>query len=69
MQKYTDFGLKARAIMLEKRITMTQIAKHVGVSAPYISDIFRGGRKGLAQRAKIADFLGMEGEESNGVSD
>lgn len=62
MPMCSDFGLKARVAMLQKDITMTALAEHLGVSVSYISDIFRGARKGKTQRQKIIDFLGLEDE-------
>jgi len=59
MSEYTDFGLKARSIMLQKKITLTALAKEVGICPPYLSEIFRGTRKGETQKKKIAKILGI----------
>jgi transcriptional regulator with XRE-family HTH domain len=59
----SDYGRKARIAMLEKDITMTFIAKECNVSVSYISDIFRGARKGVAQRGKINGILGITESE------
>lgn len=60
MRPYTDFGLKARAIMLQKGIAIQDVAKAVGISRCYVSDLFTGARETLKQKQKISDFLGME---------
>lgn len=65
MVQYTDFGLEARAIMLKKKITMTALAKDIGVCCSYLSEIFKGTRTGRAQKAKIAEILGMKNELAN----
>lgn len=56
----TNFGVEARKIMLEKDMTMTELAKQLGISNSYLTDIFRGGRKGTKQKQRIAEILGME---------
>lgn len=58
--QYSEFGLKARAIMLRKKITMAAIAKEMGVSTAYISDLLRGARETPERRKQIAKILGME---------
>ncbi len=59
MQKYSDFGLEARSAMLKKGITMTALAKELGVSATYVSEILKGTRNGKNQKTKIAQLLDM----------
>ncbi|MGG0891656.1 helix-turn-helix domain-containing protein [Cytobacillus horneckiae] len=62
MTHYTDFGVEARKIMLQKNIKMIDLAKELGVSVTYISEILKGTRRGEKQKPKIAEFLGMESE-------
>ena len=57
---YTEFGHQARRIMLEKRITMTALAKEIGVCTSYVSEIFKGTRAGKVQKEKIAEVLSMK---------
>lgn len=57
---YTDFEIEARTIMLKKRITMTVLAQHLGISVSYVSDILRGGRRGVNYRDKIMEFLNSD---------
>lgn len=57
MQAYSEFGIEARAIMLKKKITMTSLAKEVGVSTSYLSEIFKGTRSGKNQKSKIMEVL------------
>lgn len=63
MEKYSEFGAEARKIMLQKGITLKDIAEKLNVSAPYVSDILRGNRKGEKQKPIIAEMLGLESEE------
>jgi transcriptional regulator with XRE-family HTH domain len=46
--------------MLQKNITLTALAKEVGVSVTYVSEIFKGTREGKKYRDKIASLLGIE---------
>lgn len=62
MQNYTEFGAEARKIMLQKNIKMTYVAKEIGVSVSYVSDILKGARAGEKQKPLIAKMLGMESE-------
>jgi transcriptional regulator with XRE-family HTH domain len=59
-QTYSDFGLKARAVMLQKKITMTSLAEDLQVSVSYLSEIFKGTRNGASQKKRIAEILGLE---------
>ncbi|WHX50521.1 helix-turn-helix transcriptional regulator [Paenibacillus woosongensis] len=62
MEKYSEFGAEARKIMLQRGITLKDIAEKLNVSAPYVSDILRGNRKGEKQKPIIAEMLGLESE-------
>lgn len=62
MPYYTDFGAEARKIMLQKSIKMRDVAKELGVSVTYVSEIFKGTREGKKQKPLIAKMLGMESE-------
>ncbi|MEI7027127.1 helix-turn-helix domain-containing protein [Paenibacillus sp. y28] len=60
MTHYTEFGLKARTIMLQKNIKMKELAAELGVSVTYVSEIFKGTREGVKQKPVIAQILEME---------
>ncbi|WP_138751882.1 helix-turn-helix domain-containing protein [Paenibacillus sinopodophylli] len=62
MANYTEFGAEARKIMLQKNIKMKDVAKEVGVSVTYVSEIFKGTRPGKNQKPIIAKMLGLESE-------
>ncbi|WP_010271417.1 helix-turn-helix domain-containing protein [Paenibacillus senegalensis] len=62
MQKYSDFGLQARKLMLQKGITLKDIAEKLNLSTPYVSEILKGTRRGEKQKPIIAEMLGMEKE-------
>ncbi|AVV56387.1 transcriptional regulator [Paenibacillus glucanolyticus] len=64
MTHYTEFGAEARKIMFQRNIKMIDVAKEIGVSVSYVSDIFKGARSGEKQKPLIAKMLGMESEVS-----
>ena len=54
---YTDFGLMIRRILLERNMTMKQLASDCGISLSYLSDILRGSRSPQKQVDKIKEVL------------
>lgn len=62
MQQYSEFGAEARKRMLQKGITMTEIANELGITKSYLSEILKGTRRGKKQKPVIAKMLGMESE-------
>jgi hypothetical protein len=59
LQAYSEFGIKARTVMLQKSMTMTALAKELKISRAYVSDIFLGLRQAPKQKKRIAEFLGL----------
>ncbi len=60
MKPCTGFELEARSAMLEKGISVTELAKTLGITQQYLSDIFGGARKATKQKKKIADILQID---------
>lgn len=57
-------GLKIRAAREKKGLTLAQLAEKIGKTAPYLSDIERGNRRGsYATLEMIARVLEMPVEE------
>ena len=57
-------GLKIRAAREKKGMTLAQLAEKIGKTAPYLSDIERGNRRGSYETlAMIAQVLEMQVEE------
>lgn len=57
-------GLRIRAVREQKGMTLTELASKVGRSAPYISDIERGNRRGTYETlVKIAEALEIPVED------
>jgi transcriptional regulator with XRE-family HTH domain len=63
MLHYSEFGLQARATMLQKGITLAALAQQVGIHSSYLSEILKGTRgtkKGKIHKTKIAEILGIK---------
>ena len=57
-------GKKIRAARVKKGMTLTQLAEKTGKTAPYLSDIERGNRRGTyATLEVIAQALDLPVEE------
>lgn len=57
-------GLKIRAVREKKGMTLAQLAEKIGKTAPYLSDIERGNRRGSYETLNlIAQALEMPVEE------
>ena len=63
MDKVTSSWEKAvRHELIDRDMTVDDLARELNVTRAYIYDIFRGGRKATNMRQKINDYLGIEGE-------
>ncbi|MHB8061332.1 MAG: XRE family transcriptional regulator [Ruminiclostridium sp.] len=60
IQGYSAFGLDARTKMLEKKITLTALAKDLRISCTYVSEILKGTREGKGYKERIIQILEME---------
>lgn len=62
MRGYSEFGLKARTVMMKQGMTITSLAVKLGISPVYLSEILRGTREGKKYKNTIAQILNLEGE-------
>lgn len=62
-------GQKIRVARERKGLTLAQLAEQIGKTAPYISDIERGNRRGSYETLKrIAEVLGLNVDEIREVA-
>lgn len=62
-------GQKIRVARERKGLTLAQLAEQVGKTAPYISDIERGNRRGSYETLeRIAEVLGLKMDEIREVA-
>ena len=48
--------------LLDRNMTMSDLANALGINGAYLYDIINDNRKASSMRQKINDFLGIEGE-------
>jgi len=63
MKPYTGFELEVKTTLLSRGITVAELAEKLGITQPYLSDILAGARKGIKQKIKIAEILGISKEK------
>ncbi|MGI2748393.1 helix-turn-helix domain-containing protein [Bacillus cytotoxicus] len=66
--KQKQFRVKVQTALVLKETTLTELAKRMGISVSYLSDIVRGHREGKKYKAKIAELLDFTYEEKKEVS-
>ncbi len=54
------FEKEVRKALIDKDMTMNNLAKEVGISSCYLIDILKGNRSGKKQKAKILDLLELD---------
>ena len=55
-----EFGMKVRATLFAKNMQQKELAKLLGISGAYLSDILRDKREAKNIRAKIIRILDMK---------
>ena len=60
MNKLTSFGRDVKYSLLEKNLSHKFLAKELGITAPYLSQILYGVRPGGKHLSKIAAILGLD---------
>ena len=55
----SDFEKEVRKTLIDKGMSMSDLASELGVSASYVYDILSGRRDATDTRQKIVDFLGL----------
>lgn len=56
----TEFGIKVKVKLAERNMTMSDLAKELGISSPYLSDIIYGRRKATKQKEFIKKVLNIK---------
>ncbi|PEQ09145.1 helix-turn-helix domain-containing protein [Bacillus toyonensis] len=66
--KQKQFRVNVQTALVLQETTLTELAKQLGISVSYLSDIVRGNREGKKYKSKIAELLGFHYEEMKEVS-
>ena len=56
----TSFGIQVKKAMLDRDMTQTTLAKELGISNSYLTEILHGTRKGVKQKERIAKILDIK---------
>ena len=57
----TDFSIKVKKKLIDKRMTQTQLAQMLGVSSGYVCQNIYGQKNDIALKEKIRKILGIRG--------
>lgn len=55
----SDFEKAVRHALIDHDMTMTDLAKKLGISNSYVCDLIKGKRENQEQLQRIKDFLGI----------
>lgn len=58
--KLTPFGIKVKKRLLEKDMTISELAEQIGVKQSYLSQVLYGDKKGYKYMDKICSILEIE---------
>ncbi|ADZ83549.1 helix-turn-helix domain-containing protein [Cellulosilyticum lentocellum] len=58
-RKYTTFGKEVAKKLIDLDMNNSDLAKKIGVSPMYISDILQGKRIATERKKQIAEILGL----------
>lgn len=58
--KYTPFGKEVEKALIDKDMDKGELAKAVGISQPYLTDILKGTRNGTERKIQIAEYLNLD---------
>lgn len=59
----TDFGTKVKVELAKRNMNLTDLAKQLNISSPYLSDIIYGRRKAIKQKEIIKKVLNIKEEK------
>lgn len=66
----SDFEKAVRHALIDRGMTLTDLANSLDLSVGYVSDILNGNRKAEAQKARIKDFLQIkDGDDDDRKTD
>lgn len=58
--KYTPFGQEVEKALIDKNMAKGELAKVIGISQPYLTDILKGTRNGTERKIQIAKYLNLD---------
>lgn len=63
----TDFEKAVRHALIDRNMSVTDLAGKLGISVSYMFEIIKGTRKAEQQKERIKQFLGIGGEDDEQI--
>lgn len=58
--KLTPFGKEVEKALIDRDMTKSELAKKLGITQAYLTDILKGTREGTERKKQIAEYLGLD---------
>ena len=58
----SEFEKQVRHALIDKGMSITDLANELGISVSYVFEIIKGTRKAEVQKERIKSFLGLGGD-------
>lgn len=58
--KLTPFGKEVEKALIDRDMDKGDLAKVIGISQPYLTDILKGTRNGTERKMQIAKYLNLD---------
>lgn len=58
--KLTPFGKEVEKALIDRDMSKSELAKILGITQPYLTDILKGTRDGKERKKQIAEYLGLD---------
>ena len=62
-REMTDWEREVKHRLIDRNMTVPELAAQIGISTSYIHDIFSGARKATDKKAAINKYLGIDSGE------
>lgn len=67
VKKMSEFEKKVRHALIDRNMSMTDLASELGISVSYLYELIKGTRKAEDQIARIKSFLGLTDEDDEQI--
>lgn len=58
--KLTPFGKEVEKALIDRDMSKSELAKILGITQAYLTDILKGTREGTERKKQIAEYLGLD---------
>lgn len=67
VNRMSEFEKQVRHALIDRNMSLTDLAGELGISVSYVYEIIAGTRKAEAQKARIKSFLGLTDSDDEQV--